>query len=651
MNALTEIRNRFAAVVEPLGSDTKSLLSMIRPATDGKFGDYQANFAMALAKTLGKPPRDVASDLISKVDLSDLCETPEVAGPGFINLKLRDPWLKQRLKHAVGDKRLGVPSVARPRKFVVDFSSPNVAKPMHVGHIRSTVIGDALARVLDFVGHQVITDNHLGDWGTQFGMIIYGYKHFVDEAEYQKAPVVELGRLYKLVRKLMDYHAAVAALPKAKAELAELESAFQLAKAVEPTGDKSRNKQCKKKIAAASTRVEDQTEVVGSLKAKINAVQADAELKQLAAEHLDINNAVLLETSALHHGDETNKQLWNEFLPHCREDIQRIYDRLDVEFDHELGESFYHDFLGPVVDDFEAKRLARTSDGALCVFMDGYDTPMIIRKQDGAFLYSTTDLATIKYRMENWQADAILYVVDHRQHQHFEKLFDAAKLWGYSNAELVHVSFGTVLGDDGRPFKTRSGDTVNLESLLDEAEARAITIATEQNPELPEAEQQNIGRVVGIGGLKYADLSQNRASDYKFSYDKMLALKGNTATYLQYSYARVQGILRKLDASVEALRSSEVEFEFQEDIERTLAVKLIRFGEALDEVLVEYKPNMLCNYLFDLTQTFFQFYDQCSVKDAESESLRTSRLCLCDLTARTIKTGLSLLGIGVLDQM
>lgn len=654
MNALTEIKTRFAeALANTIGSEqlSDSLLGMIKATSDGKFGDYQANFAMPLAKQLSKPPREVASSIVEAVQLDDICSGIEIAGPGFINLTLDDSWVKDRLAAAVGDERLGVAKIADPRKFVVDYSSPNVAKPMHVGHIRSTVIGDALARVLKFVGHDVVTDNHLGDWGTQFGMIIYGYKNFVDQATYDVTPVVELGRLYKLVRRLMDYHSAVKSLPEAKLQLDQLEAAANELQKTPLSGEKAKDKQLKKQIAAAKNRTKSQTDSVDSLQAKIDAVDAEADIKSLADAHPDINNAVLLETAALHEGDEQNKKLWDDFLPHCRKDIQRIYQRLGVTFDHELGESFFHDMLEDVVNDFEAKGFARTSDGALCVFMDQYETPMIIRKQDGAFLYATTDLATIKYRLNEWQADAILYVVDHRQHQHFEKVFDAVKLWGYDDAELVHVSFGTVLGDDGKPFKTRSGDTVNLETLLDEAESRAVAIAKEANPDLASEKQENIGQVVGIGGLKYADLSQHRASDYKFSYDKMLAMKGNTATYLQYSYARVQGILRRLETDLDELRSDTSEFVFAEEVERTLGVKLVRFGESLDEVLVEYKPNLLCNYLFELTQTFFQFYDQCSVKDAESEAVRISRLKLCDMTARTIEKGLGLLGIGVLDQM
>ncbi len=651
MNPLAELKLRFSKSLANFVNDPAELLSMIRPASDTKFGDYQANCAMVLGNRIGRPPREIATELVQSVSLEDVCERVEIAGPGFINLRLADTWLQQRIIAAVSDPRLGVELSEARRKFVVDYSSPNVAKPMHVGHIRSTVIGDALAKILMFVGHEVISDNHLGDWGTQFGMIIYGYKHFVDTPAYHRGPVAELGRIYKLVRRLIDFYAAHEKIPVAVDLLAKQEAAWKRIHAQPATGDKKTEKQQQKDLAALAVKIAEQRDLIDELREKIASVEQDPELNQTAHDHSEIGNAVLLETAALHAGDPGNKKLWNEFLPFCREDIQKIYRRLNIKFDFELGESFYHDQLAAVVEDLEAKGFARTSDGAVCVFLDNYDTPMIIQKKDGAFLYATTDLATIKYRLEQWQVDAVLYVVDHRQQQHFEKLFDAAKLWGYSHAELTHVSFGTVLGDDGRPFKTRSGDTVGLEDLLDEAESRALAIATEQNPNLSAAEQKNISHVVGIGALKYADLVQNRASDYKFSYDKMLALRGNTATSLQYTYARVQGIIRKLDVDIEQLRRQPAAIEFATDIERQLAVKLVRFGEALDEVLVEYKPNILCNYLFELTQTFFQFYDQCSVKDAETETLKCSRLQLCDLTARTIKTGLSLLGIGVLDQM
>ena len=652
MNALSEIKSRFATALSGLSDDPESLLGMIKPAGNPEHGDYQANCAMPLGKKHGKPPLEIADELVGKVKLDDFCQTVETDGKiGFVNLKLDDDWVKSKLTTAIGDQRLGVEKIAQPRNYVVDFSSPNVAKPMHVGHIRSTVIGDALTKVLRFVGHKAISDNHLGDWGTQFGMIIYGYKNFLDKDAYAAAPVKELGRLYKYVRMLMDYHSAVSALPKAADAIKELEERHGELESQAGGGDKKAEKKLAKQIKAAKKKIADQLTKVSSLEAKIAYVDGDSGLKSHADAHPGINQAVLQETAELHKGDQTNKQLWQEFLPFCRQDIQKIYNRLDIEFDHELGESFYHDDLANVVDDLEAKGFTRISDEAVCVFLENYETPMIVKKRDGAFLYSTTDLATIKYRMQNWDSDACLYVVDHRQSEHFEKLFDVAAMWGYSDCELKHVSFGTVLGEDGTPFKTRSGATVGLESLLDEAESRALIVATEQNADLPPERHSEISKVVGVGALKYADLSQNRSSDYKFSYDKMLATRGNTATYLQYGYARVQGIVRKTGADMEAIRANPVPFEFAESVERQLAVKLIQFGESLDEVLVDYKPNILCNYLFELSQLFAQFFDQCSVKDAGSDSLKTSRLQLCDLTARTVKTGLGLLGIGVLDKM
>lgn len=651
MNALTEIKNRFSKPLAELVEDPTDLLAMVRPAGNPEHGDYQANCAMPLGKKLSKPPRDVAADLLTKVDLMDFCESVDVAGPGFVNLKLKDSWIKERLTAALGDQRLGVPSVSQSKTFVVDYSSPNVAKPMHVGHIRSTVIGDAITKVLRFVGHEAISDNHLGDWGTQFGMIIYGYKNFVNENDYGVSPVVELGRLYKYVRKIMDYQSAMIKLPTVQQELLSLEKQLGELKSQEIPEDKKAAKKLKKEIGSVEKAIKNNKETADELSGKIGAVESEPATKADAESHPDINEECLQETVKLHEGDAVNRKLWDEFLPYCREDIQKIYNRLDIAFDHELGESFYHEELANVVNELEAKGFTQESDGATCVFLDNHDAPMIVRKKDGAFLYATTDLATIKYRMENWNADACLYVVDHRQSEHFDKLFDVARLWGYGDVELTHVKFGTVLGKDGKPFKTRAGDTVGLEGLLDEAEKRAYAIAKEQNSELDEQQLQTIARVVGIGGLKYADLAQNRSSDYQFDYDKMLALRGNTATYLQYGYARVQGIIRKTEADVDAIIQNPSPFEFQETIERQLGLKLIRFVESLDEVLVDYKPNILCNYLFELSQLFAQFFDQCSVKNADTESLKTSRLQLCILTAKTLKVGLGLLGIGVLDKM
>lgn len=652
MNALSEFKKRFAVELAKLVDDPTSVLNMIRPAGDPKFGDYQANCAMPLSKQLNKQAREIATDLVAGVSVEDLCSSIEVAGPGFINLTLKDEWIKEQLTAALSDERLGVQPVENPKTFVVDYSSPNVAKPMHVGHIRTTVIGAAIANILRFAGQNVITDNHLGDWGTQFGMIIYGYKNFLDQAAYDASPVTELGRLYRFVRQVIDYHDAVRKIPVQKEALQTLDSELEALKKFEPTGDKKTDKKQKKALNDANKKLKEVSEEIESLEKKVATVVGDSELRELADAHQEIGNAVLLETAALHSGDETNLALWKQFLPFCHEDIERIYRRLNSKFDHRLGESFYHPQLADVVNDLEAKGFTRESDGAICVFLDNHETPMIVQKKDGAFLYATTDLATIKHRVEEWNADVSLYVVDHRQGEHFEKLFDVAKLWGYNTIELNHVAFGTVMNKQRQPYKTREGTAEGLETLLDEAESRALKIVKENNKsEMTDDELVNIARVVGIGGIKYADLSHNRTSDYIFDYDKMLATRGNSSTYLQYAYARVLGIGRKTGADVAALRANPVPFEFRKSIERQLSVKLLQFSEAIDNVLIEYRPNLLCSYLFELAQLFAKFFEQCSVKDAGSEAIKNSRLQLCDLTARTIKTGLGLLGIEVLEKM
>ena len=650
MSALAEIRARFVKSLEEIAPNSRQLVDLIRPAQDSRFGDYQVNCAMPLEKLLGRPARQIATLLLEKTQIDDMA-TAEIAGPGFINLKLRDDWIQQNLIRAIADQRVGIALTPTPRTYVIDFSSPNVAKPMHVGHIRSTVIGDALTRILRFMGHQAISDNHLGDWGTQFGMIIYGYRHFVDQAAYRISPIDELARLYRLVRVLSDYHESKRELPKATQQLERLNEADVRLKQELAPADKDAAKKQNKELQTLSDKIRDQRETCESLRKTIRTVESDPQLARQARDHADVAQAVLVETAKLHADDPENLRLWHEFLPHCRADIQQIYRRLNVEFDHELGESFYHDRLAAVVESLQQKGLAVESDGAICVFIETFDTPMIIRKKDGAFLYSTSDLATIQYRVEQWQPNAILYVVDHRQHDHFEKLFAAAKKLGFDRLELTHVSFGTVLGDDGTPFKTRSGDTVGLRGLLDEAAQRAITVVEKTSPEFDEATKRHIAETVGIGALKYADLSQNRTSDYKFSYDKMLALNGNTATYLQYLYARVKGIMAKGEIDVSALRHNPQPFDLRQDIERKLAIKLLRFEEAIADVLVDYKPNILTSYLFELTQTFFEFYEKCTILEAETPALRTSRLQLCDLAGRTVQTGLKLLGIDVVDQM
>jgi len=656
MNILAELKGRLRSALEGLvaQSDRRDeLAEMLRPAQDARFGDYQANCAMPLGKLLGQPPPEIARQLRARLAVDDLCHSVEIAGPGFLNFRLRDEWLAAQLQRACPDPRLGLEPVRRPRTYVVDYSSPNVAKPMHVGHIRSTVIGDALVRMLRFLGHRVISDNHLGDWGTQFGMILYGYRRFGDPSRYAAQPLEELGRVYQLVRRLIDVQEAHRRWPELEERLARHQ---ELAAAEQPAAEAGDKKAAKalRKLQAHGQQLRDELD---SLQNLISGVETDAELRSLAQAHPELEQAVLQETALLHAGDADRRQLWQRFLRECRQEIQHIYDRLGVSFDVELGESYYHDRLEAVVQELVQRGLARESAGAICLFLDGFDAPMIVRKKDGAFLYATTDLATIQYRLERWQPDVILYVVDFRQGEHFQKLFAAARRWLDTPVELVHVSFGTVLGEDGRPFKTRAGDTVGLEGLLDEAVRRAEQVLRENDeskpagPELSADERRQIAQVVGHAAIKYADLSQNRTSDYLFSYDKMVAMQGNTATYLQYSYARIQNIFARSGCDVQALRQSAATIRLEHPAERALALVLLQLAESLEESLVDYRPNLLTNYLFDLAKKFSDFYEACPVLRAADAAQRDSRLLLCDMAGRTLKLGLELLGIQVVDRM
>jgi arginyl-tRNA synthetase len=618
VNFRNALRGMFRVALERLAADgvvaiaaaeLPGFMEQVRETADPKFGDYSGTMAMGLAKRAGLKPRDMALAIMQRLDVGDLFEPPtEPVGPGFINLRVREDALARAFVAAACDPRLGVPLVDQPARIVIDYSSPNVAKPMHVGHIRSTVIGDALAKILKFRGHHTITDNHLGDWGTQFGMILWGWKHLRDDAAYAADPTAELGRLYRLVRKLAD--------------------------------------------------------------AKPEELAADPAAAALVARHPDVAQSVLAETVKLHEGDAENRALWEQFMPSCRAEIDRIYARLHVRFDHTLGESFYQPLLGGVVDELVASGLARESRGATGVFLGGEDEPpLLIRKADGAFLYATTDLATIQWRMEHWKPDRILYVVDHRQSQHFDQLFATAKLWGCGDRaamerlELVHVAFGTVLGSDGKPFKTRAGDTVGLESLLDEGVERARQIVESGDegrggPGWSDAERRHVAETVGIGAIKYADLSQNRSTDYVFSFDKMLQLTGNTAAYMQYAVARVEGIFNRAAIDRERLRQELAGRAdgvgegvlMRDPRERALALELVRFAEALEDVETDYRPNVLTAWLYDLAGCYSSFYDALPVLKAEGIE-RSSRLALCDLTGRILRQGLELLGIGTVEKM
>ena len=547
--------------------------AIVKPAANPKFGDYQANGIMAVAKAHKQNPRQLAEAVVSQLNPDEIPASWEIAGPGFINFRLDPDWLGQTLLAIAQDDQLGVDPAANPETIVIDFSAPNVAKSMHVGHIRSTILGDALTRVLRFRGHTVETDNHLGDWGTQFGMLIVGYRSFLDQAAYEQDPLAEMERIYKEVQARATTDAALA--DRAREELAKLQQ-----------------------------------------------------------------------------GDTANTALWNEFMQVSRQAFERIYARLNVHFDHWLGESFYNPMLARVVQDLCEKNLARPSEGAICIFYDENtelaETPFLIQKQDGAFLYATTDLATIQYRAETFQPNRIIYVTDGRQQLHFRQLFAAAQSWGHGMA-LEHVWFGTILGADSKPIKTREGQPIKLAALLDEAEERARAIVQEKNPSLSAAEQATVARIVGIGAVKYADLMQNRTADYRFSWDKLLALDGNTAPYLQYAYARIRSIFRK-GGFTDWQPTPDMPVRLLEPEEQALAKQMLRFGDVLTEVERSYKPNLLANFLYELATQFNLFYQAYSVLKAPQDRQPT-RLLLCDLTARYLKTGLDLLGIETLEAM
>jgi arginyl-tRNA synthetase len=590
MNVLHLLQDTFRTALSGLVEDAAPYLAMIKPAQDARFGDYQANCAMSLAKVLGRKPRDIAEEIVRRLPLGDVLEKPEIAGPGFINLRLRNDWIASQLQEMARDERLGVPSAQPARTFVIDYSSPNVAKPLHVGHLRSTILGDALTRLLRFQGHQVITDNHLGDWGLQFGMLLYSYKHFRDDEAFARDPVRELARLYVHVRSLF--------------------------KSAEESDD----------------------------------------------THDPVQEACRQETVKLHRGDPENLALWQKFLPACFEEIAAIYRRLGVQFDHQLGESLYQPMLADVVGDLRAKGIAVESRGATVVFPFGEgQPPAIVQKSDGAFTYTTTDLATIRYRMAQWHPDAILYLVGAPQALHFKNLFTIARCWGYDKVELEHVAFGSVLGGRGKMLRAREGGNPELHELLDEAIEQAARVYEEnrqerlaRNEEVPELTPEELGAVhqaVGIGAVKYADLSQNRTSDYVFDPVKMTATDGNTATYMQYAYVRNRGIFRKGKVDEQPLRTNPPLPELETPYERNLAIQLLRFSEALDAAALEYRPNQITSYLWDLAKTYSGFFQNCPVLKAETPALRQSRLLLCDLTARVIQRSLDLLGIRTVERM
>ena len=560
--------------------------ALVRPTQDPKFGDFQINGAMPLGKELKKSPRELAQPIAEALAGVDAIEKAEVAGPGFVNIHLALPWIASKLTEALRDAaRDGVPRVEEVSKVIVDFSSPNIAKQMHVGHLRSTIIGDAIARILSFMGHDVVRDNHLGDWGTQFGLLIVGMREWGDENALQATPIPELERVYKLASERAGSDEAFA--ERARAELAKLQS-----------------------------------------------------------------------------GDEQNRTLWEHFVEVSRGTLEAVYAELDVSFDVWLGESAYHDALPGVVDDLLGRGIAREDEGAVCIFWDEIDgapkalrkqkTPFIVRKKDGAFLYSTTDIATVQHRKDHFHADRALYVVDNRQGLHFQQLFAVMKLLG-TDMELEHVGFGTVLGNDGKPLRTRdaSGHVITLASLLEESKQRARQRIDEGVAEgrlrvRPE-EMDEVSRVVGIGAVKYADLRQNRLSDYQFDWDKMISFQGNAGPYLQYAYARCASIFAKGGVDMDAIVASAT-ITLDAPAEQTLGKHLLRFTDVVYQAGATSQPHLVCEHIYELARAFNGFYAECPVLDAQGAT-RESRLGLTALTARQIRRGLGLVGIGVVDRM
>jgi arginyl-tRNA synthetase len=585
MNATQEqLKQKFQqAMKAAFGDKYAEVDPILVPASNPKFGDYQSNVSLSLTKKLGQQPRAIAQAIVDKLDLSQMCEKPEIAGPGFINIRLQTAYLEAQLSAMQLDERLGVAIAKNPQREIVDFSGPNIAKEMHVGHLRSTIIGDSIARVLEFVGHDVLRLNHVGDWGTQFGMLITYLREVYPDA-LTTANALNIGDLVEFYKK-------------------------------------------------AKKRFDE-----------------DEAFKEAARQ----------EVVRLQSGAEDTIHAWKLLCEQSRVEFKEIYDLLDIRIT-ERGESFYNPLLPKVVEDLEKSGLLVEDQGASVVFLDGFTNkegqplPLIIKKSDGGYNYATTDLAGIRYRIQQDKAKRLIYITDAGQASHFAGVFQVARRAGWipDDVKIEHIPFGLVLGEDGKRLRTRAGDTVRLRDLLDEAvercradlDARLKEEGREENEEF----KANVAKVVGISAVKYADLSQNRTSDYKFSFDRMLSLKGNTAPYMLYAYVRTQGISREGDIDFSKL-GADAKILLQEEAEITLAKHLLQLSEVISEVEHELLLNRLCDYLYLLSDKFNKFYENCPVLKSE-EPVRTSRLLLCDLTARTLKQGLSLLGIRVLERM
>jgi arginyl-tRNA synthetase len=567
MATVSEIlRERLQNALQSLGFSIDEPVQL-SPTADPRHGDYQTNVAMVLGKKFKQNPRNLAGLIGAKLSMNDIGPEPEIAGPGFINFRLSPEFLSRHLRELALDQRLGVERTDKPKTVVIDFSSPNIAKPMHVGHIRSTILGDTLAKITRFLGHNVITDNHIGDWGTQFGKVIYGWKHLLIARNLDSDSVTELVRIYRQADLLAKNDPVV--LDECRRELVKLQQ-----------------------------------------------------------------------------GEDENLRIWRRCVELSIEEFTKVYELLGVRFDYQLGESFYNPELPRVVQELEDRGLAKVSEGAVVVWDRALsEDPFIIRKSDGGYGYATTDIATVEYRVKHWVAEAVWYVVGAPQRLHFQQLFGVAKRLGYE-VDFQHVAFGSILGEDKKLMRTRSGESISLKSLLEEAVSRATAIVSEKNPALSEEDRDTIGSIVGIGAVKYAELSQHRMSDYIFSWDRMLSLQGNTAPYLQNAYVRCRSIFRKMSGPFTVTSS----LTLREKPELDLAKKILLFPDVVPAILDGFKPNILATYLYELAAEFHGFYESCPVLSAEP-LVRETRLMLCDVFSRVLEAGLDLLGIQVPEKM
>ena len=545
----------------------------IENSTKKEFGDFQTNFAMMNSKAIGKNPREIATTLVENFKENDLIEKLEIAGPGFINIHLKNNFLNNELKK-IDNEKYDFSFLNVDETVIIDYSSPNIAKRMHIGHLRSTIIGDAIKRILDFIGFKTISDNHIGDWGTQFGKLIVAYNKWLDKEAYEADPIGELERIYVLFS---------------------------------------------------------------------DEAKKDPTLEDVARNEL----------RKLQMGDEQNNKLWKEFIEISLKEYNKVYDRLGVKFDHYFGESFYNDLMPDVLEELKKKNIAKEDQGALVVFFEEDKLPpALVQKKDGSFLYATSDLATIKFRKNELNVDKAVYVTDERQQNHFKQVFEISEMLGAPyNYEKSHVYFGIMRFGDGMIFSSRSGNIIRLVDLLDEAKKQVKSVIDEKNPNIPEDEKEKISEIVGTGAIKYFDLSQNRTSDILFTWDKVLSFEGNTGPYLQYTYARIQSILRKLKEENISVKNNDIILDDMFDIERELAVALLRFPQTVVKSYETYRPNIIADYLFDTAKLFNNFYNSKSILKETDKKVMDARILLAQKTASILKQGLNLLGIETVDRM